>query len=219
MQYLCRAWARRGIVDCVHGPKFSVIENKQTWGHEHHLLHPSYRSWNSNTLATCWEEPTHWKRPWFWERWRAGGEGDDRGWDGWMASPTRWTWVWASSGRWWRTGRPGVLRSMGLQRVRHDWATNTFKYFWFLPELVPSAVWSCTCSQEVNSVPAHPPWVWAELVTRFGKLTTVEASVMVPSPGHRGPGVFPLVLSSVPCSVDETKPREPSGTCDVECFF
>ena len=49
---------------------------------------------------------------------------DNRGWDGWMASPTQWTWVWASSGRWWRTGKPGVLQSMGSQRVRHDWATE-----------------------------------------------------------------------------------------------
>ena len=64
------------------------------------------------------------RRPCSLERWRAGGEGDNRGWDGWMASPTQWTWVWASSGRWWRTGRPGALRSMGLQRVRHDWATE-----------------------------------------------------------------------------------------------
>ena len=54
----------------------------------------------------------------------AGGEGDNRGWDGWMVSPTRWTWVWASSGRWWRTGKPGVLQSMGLLRVGHDWATE-----------------------------------------------------------------------------------------------
>ena len=54
----------------------------------------------------------------------ARGEGDDRGWDGWMASLTRWTWVWANSGSWWWTGRPGVLRFMGLQRVRHDWATE-----------------------------------------------------------------------------------------------
>ena len=49
---------------------------------------------------------THWKRPWFWERQQAGG-GEDRGWDGWMASPTQWTWVWAHSGRWWRAGKPG----------------------------------------------------------------------------------------------------------------
>ena len=74
-------------------------------------------SWNSNTLAAWCEEPTHWKRPWCWERLRAGGEGDDRGWDGWMASPTWWTWVWASCGSWWWTGRPGMLQSMGLQRV------------------------------------------------------------------------------------------------------
>ena len=63
------------------------------------------------------EELTHWKRPWCWERLRAGGEGDDRGWDGWMTSPTQWTWVWANSGRWWRTGKPGKLQSRGLQRV------------------------------------------------------------------------------------------------------
>ena len=53
-----------------------------------------------------------------------GGEGDDRGWDGWMASPTRWTWVWVNSGSLWWTGRPGVLRFMGSQRVRHDWETE-----------------------------------------------------------------------------------------------
>ena len=63
------------------------------------------------------------KRPWCWERLKAGGEGDDRGWDGWMASLTQWTWVWVNSGSWWWTGRPGVLRFMGLQRVRHDWVT------------------------------------------------------------------------------------------------
>ena len=59
------------------------------------------------------EELTHWEKPWCWERLKAGGEGDDRGWDGWMASPTGWTGVWVSSGRWWRTGKPDVLRSMG----------------------------------------------------------------------------------------------------------
>ena len=53
-----------------------------------------------------------------------GGEGDDRGWDDWMASLTGWMWVWVNSGSWWWTGRPGVLRFMGSQRVRHDWATE-----------------------------------------------------------------------------------------------
>ena len=55
---------------------------------------------------------------------KSGGEGDDRGWDGWVASPTRWTWVWVNSGSWWWTGRPGVLRFMGSQGVGHDWATE-----------------------------------------------------------------------------------------------
>ena len=81
-------------------------------------------SWNSNTLATSCEELTHWKRPWCWEGLRAGGEGHDRGWDGWMASPTRCTWVWVNSGSWWWTGRPGSLRFMGSQRVGHDWVTE-----------------------------------------------------------------------------------------------
>ena len=65
-------------------------------------------SW-SNTLATYCKEPTHKKRLWCWERLKAEGEGDDRGWDGWMASPTEWTWVWVNFGSWWWTGRPGVL--------------------------------------------------------------------------------------------------------------
>ena len=82
-------------------------------------------SWNSNTLATWCEERTHWKRPWCWERLKVGGEGDDRGWDGSMASPTQWTWVWVSSWSSWWTGRPGVLQSVGSQRVGHDWVTKT----------------------------------------------------------------------------------------------
>ena len=81
-------------------------------------------SWNSNTLATSCEELTHWKRPWCWEGLGAGGEGDDRGGDGWMASPTQWTWVWVNSKSWRLTGRPSLLQSMGSQRVRHNWTTE-----------------------------------------------------------------------------------------------
>ena len=87
-------------------------------------LGPQCWSWNSSTLATSCEELTHWKRLWCWEGLGAGGEGDDRGWDSWMASLTWWTWVWVNSGRWWWTGRPGVLWFMGSQRVRHEWATE-----------------------------------------------------------------------------------------------
>ena len=80
-------------------------------------------SWNSSTLATCWEELTHLKRPWCFERLKSRGEGMT-GWDGWMASPTQWAWVWVNSGSWWWTGKPGVLWSMGFQGVGHDWVTT-----------------------------------------------------------------------------------------------
>ena len=78
-------------------------------------------SWNSNTLATWWKELTYLKRPRCWEWLRAGGEGDDRRWDSWMASLTQWIWVWVGSGSWWWTGRPGVLWLMESQRVAHNW--------------------------------------------------------------------------------------------------
>ena len=81
-------------------------------------------TWSSNTLATWCEKLTHLKRPWCWERLKAGGEGDDRGWDGWMASPTQRTWVWVNSGSWCWTGRPGMLQYMGLKRAEHDWVTE-----------------------------------------------------------------------------------------------
>ena len=85
------------------------------------------------------KELTHWKRLWCWKGLGAGGEGDDRGWDGWMASPTWWTWVCVNAGGWWWTGRPDVLQFMGLQGVGHDWATelnwlenSIFKRSWLL---------------------------------------------------------------------------------------
>ena len=82
--------------------------------------------------SSC-EELTHWKRLWCWEGLGARRRGDDRGWDGWMASLTRWTWVWVNSGRWWWTGRPGVLRFMGSQsRTRlSDWTELMQLYNFF----------------------------------------------------------------------------------------
>ena len=80
---------------------------------------------SSNTLATWCKELTHWKRPWCWERLKAGGKGDDdRGWGSWRASRTRWTRVWASSRSCWWTGKPGMLQFMGSQQVGHKWATE-----------------------------------------------------------------------------------------------
>ena len=84
-------------------------------------------SWNYNILPTWCDELTHWKRPWCWERLKAGGEGDDKGWDGWMESLNQWTWVWASSRCWWWTGKPGVLQSMVFQWVGYSWTELTLR--------------------------------------------------------------------------------------------
>ena len=96
--------------------------------------------WNFNTLATWCEELTHLKRSWCWERLKAGGEGDDRGWDGWMASPTQWTWVWVDSGSWWWTGKPDVLWFMGCKESDMtewlNWSELKFRY-----GLVEAAYW------------------------------------------------------------------------------
>ena len=109
-------------------------------------------------LATSWEELTQWKRLWCWEGLGAGGEGDDRGWDGWKASLTWWTWVWVNSRSWWWTGRPGVLQFMGSQRVGHDWATelNWTELNWY-------SIWAykvCLCNPNNLGMPngSAPPW-------------------------------------------------------------
>ena len=88
-------------------------------------------SWNSNTLATWCEELNHLKRPWRWEALKVGGEGDNRGWDGWMVSLTQWTCIWVHPGSWWWTGRPNVLQSMGSQRVGCNWTElSTYPLEW-----------------------------------------------------------------------------------------
>ena len=110
-------------------------------------------NWNSNTLATWCKELTHCKRPWCWKRLKAGGEGDDRGWDGWMAQLTQWAWVWINSRSWWWTGRPGVLQSMGSQRVRHDWVTE-LSWFHFSLGIANFCVWG------------QYPCNWASLVAQ-----------------------------------------------------
>ena len=101
--------------------RWNLITNQFTLLQVFLSIHWKDWCWSSNTLATWCKEPTHWKRPWCWERLRAGREGVNRGWDDWMASSTQWTCVWANSGRWWRTGKPGMLQSVGSQRVGHDW--------------------------------------------------------------------------------------------------
>ena len=139
-----------------------------------------------SSFSLCWatscEELTHWKRLSCWEGLGAGGEGDDRGWDDWMASLTRWTWVWVNSGRWWWTGRPGVLRFMGSQRVRHDWATELN--------------WT-----ELNIL------FWASLMVQMGKKSVCSARDLGWIPGlGRFPGEgdgYPLQYSCLQNSMDK----------------
>ena len=117
--------ARRSNQSILKRPVLGVHWKDWCWG------------WNSNILATSCEGLTHWKRPWYWEGLGEGREGDNRGWDGWMVSPTRWTWVWVNSGSWWWIGRPGLLWFMGSQTFGHDWATELTKL--------------CTCRKSMNS--------------------------------------------------------------------
>ena len=105
-------WTARRYIESMGGSVLGVHWKDWCW------------SWNSNTLATWCEELTHLKRPWCWERLKVGGEGDDRGWDGWMASPTQWTWVWVNSASWWWAGRCGMLQFTRSQRVGHNCATE-----------------------------------------------------------------------------------------------
>ena len=112
-------------------------------------------SWNSNTLATWCEELTHLKRPWCWERLRAGVEGDDGGWDGWMASVTQWTWVWVDFRSWWWTGRPSMLQFMGSQRVGHNWATElNWRY----------SLCEVTINMNLMNISKHLPWVLQKML-------------------------------------------------------
>ena len=97
--------------------------HKENYNEDCKISHPTSNMLIKHSLCTCQQIYEH-LRPWCWERLREGGEGDDRGWDGWMSSLTQWTWVWVNSRSWWWTGRPGVLQSMGSQRVRHDWVTE-----------------------------------------------------------------------------------------------
>ena len=90
-------------------------------------------NWNSNTLASWCEELTHWKRPWYWERLRAGGEGDDRGWDGWMASSTQWTWVWVDSGSWWWTDKEGWRAMVHEVAKSQTWLSDWTELNWKSP--------------------------------------------------------------------------------------
>ena len=109
---------KQSILNCINKNRY---RKKLTQGGER--LKTTWHWWRNLKMIQS-SGKTHWKRLWCWEGLGAGGEGEDRGWDGWMASLTQWAWVWVNSGSWWWTGRPGVMRFMGSQRVGHDWATE-----------------------------------------------------------------------------------------------
>ena len=95
---------------------------------------------------------THCKSPWCWERLRAEGEEGIRRWDGWRASLMQWTWTWTNSGRWWGTGRPGVLQSMGFQCIGRDWVTELN---WSTGRLRSSSLWTSVVHAEIWA--SHAP--------------------------------------------------------------
>ena len=132
-------------------------------------------SWNSNFLATWCEKSTHWKRSWCWERLKVGGEGDDRGWDGWMASPTQWTWVSVGSGGWWWTGKPGMLWSMGSQRIELDWMT----------ELTDSLIHNHNCNNTCTKpflLMNSKEWLKAQEVCCFQSFMSLRLLLSLSSP-------------------------------------
>ena len=104
--------------------------------------------------STSCEELTHWQRLWWWEGLGAGGEGDDRGWDGWMASLTRWTWVWVNSGSWWWTGRAGMLRFMVLQS--RTWLSDWTELNW--TELIRNCLFLFLLRCSLNNNSSHNQW-------------------------------------------------------------
>ena len=122
----------------------------------------------------------------------AGGEGDDRGGDGWMTSPTQWTWVWVSSGNWWCTGRSGMLWSMGSQRVKHDWVTELSwrathsKSLWWIILLISLYF---ICFIHINSfILNHPDLSLTIFIGQLGASKTWRSFSL--SPHHCLPGFF-----------------------------
>ena len=149
---------------------------------EYSLEAPDAEAETPSALATWCEKLTHLKRPWCWERLKLGGEGDNRGWDGWMISLTQLTWVWASSGSWWWTGKTGVLQSMGLQGVGHNWVTElkareVYIFPWYIEDnfhLSLSAFYASKLKSllKLFSLPLLPDQSWPSSFSTFDVVTT-----------------------------------------------
>ena len=157
--------------------------------------------WSSNLLSIWCEELTQLKRPWCWERLKVGGEGDDRGWDGWMASLTQWTWVWVNSRRWWWTGRPGLLQSMGSQSWTQlsDWTTKepsqsgqSLSLVWLYNPMNRSTPGLHVHHQLLEFTQTHVHWVGDAIKTSHPLLSPSPPAFNLPQ--HQG--LFKRVSSS-----------------------
>ena len=145
-------------------------------------------SWYSNTLDNWCVEPTHLKRPWCWERLKAGEERDDRGWDGWMASPTRWTWVWVSSGSWWWTGGLACRSPWG-----HKESNTTERLNWTEWSHV-----SLVTQMVKNPSAVQKTWVWS-----LGQEDALEKGMTT----H-----FSILAWKIPWTSEEPGRRQPMGS-------
>ena len=131
LEFPCHFYYPTDDGNLISGSSAFSKSSLNTWKVSIHIL--LKLGWRILTITLLWTifwppDEKNWLlgKDWCWERLKAGGEGDNRGQDGWITSPIQWTWVWASSRRWWRTEKPDVLQSMGLQRVRHDWTTENW---------------------------------------------------------------------------------------------
>ena len=145
--------------------------------------------WSFSTLATWCKELTNRKRPWCWERLKTGGEGDGRGWDGWMVSPTRWTWVWASSRSWWWTGKPVVVQTIGSQNeLNWNFPGLSEKWMWVYHMTTPPPPWPRHILQQYKVAEAgssylhpHPTIKFSVCVSNLPSwLSLVTATSWVP---------------------------------------
>ena len=147
-------------------------------------INPNGKTMHIHWMDWCWswvtwcEKLTRWENPWCWERLKSGEEGD-RGWDGWMALSTQWTWVWANSKRQWMTGKPGVLQSMGLQRVRRDlvieqqhtqWLTDflfLMQWVWIRQSGTSLEVLQCHQAHRLSPLPEFEIWALVHMFARW----------------------------------------------------
>ena len=179
-----------------------VLPRKHTGHSKHSLpttketnLHVDITTYeNTNTLATWWEELTYLKRPWCWERLKAWGEGDDRGWDGWMASPRQWTWVWGNSGSWWWTGR-GLVCCSPWGSKESD-TTEQLKWTETMVEVMKKMATSFKRPHASTATLRAPNpeagHCWPAPPQETLRHSSVSASV-----GYLGPGVHKVCLSSL----------------------